>query len=136
MCAQVPYADRPDRVLGRGDGSIMHQKFTGIALFVNPALAEHVTVLGVDNHSFGAPRHAAARGLAPCDHGAVRRAGKTEGSKGGVGVAVRLYTVTMVRGGGVGAGAGTGAGAGAGVGRGGAGICVWGEGERGSCGRR
>ena len=58
----------------RGDGSFLNPKFTGIAVFVSPKLAEHVSVLGLHRHSFGA----------------------SEGSKGGVGVALRVYDTSMV----------------------------------------
>lgn len=66
-------ADMLDRVWGRGDGAIMTPKFTGIAVFVSPVVASYVRLLGVYKHSFGA----------------------SEGSKGGVGVALGLYDVTI-----------------------------------------
>jgi hypothetical protein len=65
--------DMLDRVWGRGDGALMRPKFTGIAVFVTPAAAPYVRLLGVYKHSFGA----------------------SEGSKGGVGVALGVYDATM-----------------------------------------
>lgn len=62
-----------DRVYGRGDGALLRPKFTGIAVFVSAAAAPYVRLLGVYKHSFGA----------------------TEGSKGGVGVALGVYDQTM-----------------------------------------
>jgi len=58
-----------DRVYGRGDGALLRPKFTGLAVFVSAAAAPYVRLLGVYKHSFGA----------------------TEGSKGGVGVALGIY---------------------------------------------
>ena len=66
-------ADMLDRVWGRGDGALLTPKFTGIGVFVTPAVAPFVRVLSVYKHSFGA----------------------SEGSKGGVGVALGLYDVTV-----------------------------------------
>lgn len=65
--------DMLDRVWGRGDGALMRQKFTGIAVFVTPSAAPYVRLLGVYKHSFGA----------------------SEGSKGGVGVALGVYDSTI-----------------------------------------
>lgn len=62
-----------DRVWGRGDGALLLPKFTGIAVFVSPVVAPYVRLLSVYKHSFGA----------------------SEGSKGGVGVALGLYDVTL-----------------------------------------
>ena len=58
---------------GRGDGALMMPKFTGIAVFVAPVVAPYTRLLSVTKHSFGA----------------------SEGSKGGVGVALGLYDVTI-----------------------------------------
>lgn len=66
-------ADMLDRVWGRGDGALLTPKFTGVAVFVAPAVSPHVRLLGVYKHSFGA----------------------SEGSKGGVGVALGMYDVTV-----------------------------------------
>jgi hypothetical protein len=60
-------------VWGRGDGAMLLPKFTGMAVFVAPVVAPYVRLLGMYKHSFGA----------------------SEGSKGGVGVALGLYDVTM-----------------------------------------
>ena len=65
--------DMLDRVFGRGDGALIRPKFTGIAVFVTPSAAPYVRLLGVYKHSFGA----------------------SEGSKGGVGVALGVYDSTM-----------------------------------------
>lgn len=62
-----------DRVWGRGDGAMVVPKYTGIAVFVSPVVAPYVRLLGMYKHSFGA----------------------SEGSKGGVGVALGLYDVTL-----------------------------------------
>lgn len=62
-----------DRVWGRGDGAMLTPKFTGIAVFVAPVVAPYCRLLGMYKHSFGA----------------------SEGSKGGVGVALGLYDVTV-----------------------------------------
>jgi hypothetical protein len=62
-----------DRVWGRGDGALLLPKFTGIAVFVSPVVAPYARLLGACKHSFGA----------------------SEGSKGGVGVALGLYDVTL-----------------------------------------
>jgi hypothetical protein len=66
-------ADMLDRVWGRGDGALLTPKFTGIAVFVTRAAAPFVRLLGVYKHSFGA----------------------SEGSKGGVGVALGIHDCTM-----------------------------------------
>ncbi len=58
---------------GRGDGALLLPKFTGLAVFVAPVVAPYVRLLAVCKHSFGA----------------------SEGSKGGVGIALGLYDVTM-----------------------------------------
>lgn len=58
---------------GRGDGAMLTPKFTGIAVFVAPVVAPYIRLLGMYKHSFGA----------------------SEGSKGGVGVALGLYDVTV-----------------------------------------
>lgn len=65
-----------DRVLGRGDGSLVSLKFTGLALFVSEAMLPHFRLLRVDRLSFGT----------------------TEGSKGAVAAVVRIHgsTVTIV----------------------------------------
>lgn len=65
--------DMLDRVWGRGDGAMLSPKFTGIAVFVAPVVAPYTRLLSVFKHSFGA----------------------SEGSKGGVGVALGCYDVTM-----------------------------------------
>lgn len=62
-----------DRVLGRGDGSFVGQKFTGIAAFVRPSVAGKVRLLGAYSHSFGA----------------------REGSKGAAAVALGLGSSTL-----------------------------------------
>ena len=62
-----------DRVWGRGDGALLLPKFTGIAVFVSPVVAPYTRLLSVYKHSFGA----------------------SEGSKGGVGVALGVYDVTL-----------------------------------------
>lgn len=69
----VSTTDMLDRVWGRGDGALLQPKFTGIAVFVAPVAAPYCRLLGVYKHSFGA----------------------SEGSKGGVGVALGLYNVTI-----------------------------------------
>jgi len=69
----VSTADMLDRVWGRGDGAMLVPKFTGISVYVAPIVAPYVRLLGMYKHSFGA----------------------SEGSKGGVGVALGLYDVTM-----------------------------------------
>jgi hypothetical protein len=61
------------RVWGRGDGALLSPKFTGIAVFVAPVVAPYTRLLSVFKHSFGA----------------------SEGSKGGVGVALGCYDVTL-----------------------------------------
>jgi hypothetical protein len=66
-------ADMLDRVWGRGDGALLTPKYTGIAVFVSPVLAPYARLLGVYKHSFGA----------------------SEGSKGGVGVAMGIYDTTI-----------------------------------------
>lgn len=66
--------DMLDRVLGRGDGSFVSQKFTGIAVFVAPPVVPYVRLLGVYKQSFGV----------------------SEGSKGGVAVALGMYDATAV----------------------------------------
>jgi len=66
-------ADMLDRVWGRGDGALLSPKFTGMAVFVSRAIARHTRLLGVYKHSFGA----------------------SEGSKGGVGVALGVYDVSL-----------------------------------------
>ena len=58
---------------GRGDGALLLPKYTGIAVFVAPVVAPYVRLLAVAKHSFGA----------------------SEGSKGGVGVALGLYDVNV-----------------------------------------
>ena len=50
----VPCLTQLDRVWGRGDGAILTQKFTGIAVFVAKLTAPYVRLLGVYKHSFGA----------------------------------------------------------------------------------
>jgi hypothetical protein len=50
----VSTADMLDRVWGRGDGALLTPKFTGLAVFVSPALAPFTRLLGVYKHSFGA----------------------------------------------------------------------------------
>ena len=65
--------DMLDRVWGRGDGALLSPKFTGLAVFVAPVVAPYTRVLSVFKHSFGA----------------------SEGSKGGVGVALGCYDVTL-----------------------------------------
>ena len=65
--------DMLDRVWGRGDGALLLPQFTGIAVFVSPVTAPYCRLLGVYKHSFGA----------------------SEGSKGGVGVALGLYNTTV-----------------------------------------
>lgn len=71
--APQPPADMLDRVWGRGDGAFLRQKFTGIAVFVQPVVAPFVRLLGVYKHAFGAK----------------------EGSKGGAAVALGVYDQTM-----------------------------------------
>ncbi len=65
--------DMLDRVWGRGDGALLSPKFTGLAVFVAPVVAPYTRVLSMFKHSFGA----------------------SEGSKGGVGVALGCYDVTL-----------------------------------------
>jgi hypothetical protein len=62
-----------DKVLGRGDGSLVSLKFTGIALFASPKFLPHVRVMRVDRLSFGA----------------------TEGSKGAVAAVIRVFQSTV-----------------------------------------
>ena len=71
--APQPPADMLDRVWGRGDGAFLRQKFTGIAVFVQPVVAPFVRLLGVYKHAFGAK----------------------EGSKGGAAVALGVYDQTI-----------------------------------------
>ncbi len=54
-------------------GSFLNPKFTGLALFVAPEFADKVEVLALHRHSFGA----------------------SEGSKGGVGLAIRVHDSTI-----------------------------------------
>lgn len=68
MCAQ-----RQSAVWGRGDGSFVNPKFTGIAVFVAPELLSISSIPRCFSHSFG----------------------KTEGSKGSSGVVLRIGGVTI-----------------------------------------
>jgi hypothetical protein len=67
-------ADMLDRVWGRGDGALLTPKFTGVGVFISREISANARLLGVYKHSFGA----------------------SEGSKGGVGVALGLHGVTLV----------------------------------------
>lgn len=62
-----------DKVLGRGDGSLVSLKFTGIAVFVSASSLGFVRVMRADRLSFGA----------------------TEGSKGAVAVVLRIHGSTV-----------------------------------------
>jgi hypothetical protein len=62
-----------DKVLGRGDGSLVSLKFTGIAVFVPASSLGFVRVMRADRLSFGA----------------------TEGSKGAVAVVLRIHGSTV-----------------------------------------
>lgn len=72
-CKRLVLPETHDRVIGRGDGSFVSPKFTGIAVFVSDSVRHMVKLLSVQCHSFG----------------------KTEGSKGGAGVALGIGNTTL-----------------------------------------
>ncbi|KAA0155852.1 hypothetical protein FNF29_01272 [Cafeteria roenbergensis] len=71
--AQGSKAADADKVLGRGDGSLVSLKFTGIAVFAAHHALPYVRVMRADRLSFGA----------------------TEGSKGAVAAVVRVHRSTL-----------------------------------------
>lgn len=60
--------------IGRGDGSFINPKFTGIACYVSDTIRSHVTMQRCATVSLG----------------------MLEGSKGGAGIALRIYDSTIV----------------------------------------